>query len=227
MPRTPRQKFPPIRQFAFSLFHPKNRPSPSPLRLLRDGCQNHATAYSFSSQHCWSGMWRAQLRQAPLSQGARGSCVLGFAQRRTTESLEHGPCPHLPHVPMPSAPGKDVEPAQATSHKVCPSCLAPITATPAGPAALELGVHMGSGGNGSAGSCRRRPTRAAPWELMRSSVTCMVTAGVCPAGRNIIAFLSPGRHMPVPTYTSLPCSSPSLSQVPNLFSTLLPVCTSE
>lgn len=98
-PRPPRQRLPPIRQFAFCLFHPKPRPSPSPLHLLRDGWQKWAAAYSFSSQRCRSGTLRARLRQAPLSQGSRGSCILGFAQ-----VLKDGPQSHWSMVPLPVCP---------------------------------------------------------------------------------------------------------------------------
>lgn len=98
-PRPPRQRFPPIRQFAFCLFHPKTRPSPSPLHLLRDGWWKCATAYSFSSQNCRSGTQRAQLQQASLSQGARGSCILGFAQ-----ILKDGSQSRWSMVPIPICP---------------------------------------------------------------------------------------------------------------------------
>lgn len=69
-------------------------------------------------------------------QGQLHPWVCPSSQGWTTESLEHGPLTRLPHIPMSSAPRKAAEAAQAISHEVCPGCLAPIMAIPAGPATL-------------------------------------------------------------------------------------------
>lgn len=230
-PRPPRQRLPPIRQFAFCLFHPKPRPSPSPLHLLRDGWQKWAAAYSFSSQRCRSGTLRARLRQAPLSQGSRGSCILGFAQ-----VLKDGPQSHWSMVPLPVCP---ISPCPLPLGRLQrqPRLLAmrfvPVALLPSWPSlrdqrlcscceSMQVPVDLDPQEAAGLG----RPSRAAWWELPRSLVTCTVTVGVCPVGRDT-AFLSLGTHAPIPKHTSPHSSSPSLSQVLDPFSTPLPACTSE
>lgn len=224
MPRPPRLRFPPIRQFAFYPFHPKTRPSPSPLHLLRDGWEKCATAYSFSSRHCRSGMQRAWLWQAPASPGVRGSCSLVFAQ-----VLKDGPqsrwsmvpfaaCPMSPcHLPL----GRLQRQPRLLAMGFAPVALLPswpplcnqwvcsYWESMQAPVAVDLRAAMGSG----------RSARAAWWELTRSLTTWGMSCGKghsLPHARN--TYTNPYMHISILLFSK---------PLPGPFSTLLPARTSE
>lgn len=91
-------------------------------------------------------MWTAWLQQDP-----KGSCITGFAQ-----VLKDGPQSHW--STSPPAPCAQ-ESCRGSMLWALSQLFAPMTATPEGPGALWLlGVHAGSSGSGSAGSCGLRKT---------------------------------------------------------------------
>lgn len=164
MPRPPRQRFPRIRQFSFCLFHPKTRPSPSPLHLLRDGWQKHSTAYSFNSQfstagagHGEPGSGRLLAPRMPGAAAFSGPKGWGCWSTVLFPACPTSPC-HLPHGRLQRQPTLLVTgftpvallPSQPLLHDqwLC-SCLESTQA----PVDLDLQAAMDSG----------QPARAAQW----------------------------------------------------------------
>lgn len=106
-PRPPRQEFPPVRQFIFSFFHPKNRPSLSPLHSFEGWM-----AETFRCLFLQLPALQEQDTNSLTPVGSQGQLLrFGFAQLLCTgfaQVLKDGPhsqwsMDHIPTAPCPHA----------------------------------------------------------------------------------------------------------------------------
>lgn len=87
--------FPPVRQFIFCFFHPKTRPSLSPLHLLKDGWQKHAALIPSAPSTAGAGRGQPDSSRIPgASLGLLRSSRMDHRVTGAWTTSPPAPCPH-------------------------------------------------------------------------------------------------------------------------------------